>query len=250
MIKNDFSKTMSKVAREIHEKISFSDIINNAIKPLTNAKDKYFVDCFLAFGRVETCMEQLQQSPLFLSNFRSTESLKKNNITRFDHIIYHIESYFFRLTGLLDRLLILTNFCLELGLTNINCKPNVLINNLKGKEGKQAPRIKKISPNLLTQLIKLNNIINDFREIRNEIAHEKRYIPDYLKYIEMLDISYRSEKDTIKKNEIKKASKKAFDYLVTFEKNKMTDLNDEIIKQILMIYNEMNYIFLTQSKKK
>ena len=96
MKENDFSKTMSKFAREIHKKIPISDIINDTVKPLSSIKDKYIIDCFLAFGRVETCMEQLQHSPLFLSNFRSTESLKKNNITRFDHIIYHIESYYLR----------------------------------------------------------------------------------------------------------------------------------------------------------
>ena len=102
---------------------------------------------------------------------------------------------------------------------------------------------------MLTQLDKLNNVINDFRETRNEIAHEKRYIADYLKHIEMLDMSYRFEKDIIKKNEIKKALKKAFDYLVTFEKNKMIDLNEKIIYHISIIYNEMNYIFLTQCEK-
>jgi hypothetical protein len=156
-------------------------------------KDSYVVNAFLSLGEIESVFEQLEQSPHFLSNFKLTKSLKENGISRFNHIIYHIESHLFRATGILDRMLIHINVVLNIGLSPENCRTYYLLTDDKGKEGKYAPNIKNKSAELFQSLLELRNYVNRYRELRNMISHQKRYASASLKKAEMYHIVQQGE---------------------------------------------------------
>jgi len=64
--------------------------------------EEYFHSCYLRMAQVHTLLKQLDQSAILMANFRTTKSLKKEKINRFDFLIYHLESYFLRITGEFD----------------------------------------------------------------------------------------------------------------------------------------------------
>ena len=248
---NNFKEVLKKSANNIIQKLPIENILKDDFtRPKTTEKEDFVINNFLALGEVETSIEQLRQSSCFISNFRLTENLKKNNISRFDHIIYHIEAHLLRTTGILDRILILTSLSFDLKIRPEKCKPNIFLFDYKGKEGKYAPVIKNRNPVLFEELVNLNETINDYREIRNEIAHQKRYKSEDLKIIEMLDLGFRDENHKQKDKNLNYQIKRVFDLAVSMYKKEMIDLNNKITEQILNIYNELVKVWSEEYEKK
>jgi hypothetical protein len=200
-------------------------------------KEDYIVNTLLSLGEIETVYEQLEQSPYFLSNFRQTKPLKKKGITRFNHIIYHIESHLFRATGILDRMLIHINIVFKIGLIPEKCKTYYLLIDKKGKEGKYSSSIKNKCPGLFDNLIELMNAVDKYRELRNLISHEKRYQSEYLKHVEMYHILQQGEcTSEFNTGYYKYHVKRETDQAVATYKNQMLNFNEEIRNLLDKIY--------------
>lgn len=236
---NTFKQKLTKLASDIiskeleNSKSLFSD--RKDIK--TTVKEDYVIKTLLAINEIDITIEQLKQSTIFISHFRQTKKLTDNKITRFDHTIYHIETFLFRTTGVLDRILILQNIILDLKLEPEKCKPNNFLLNLNNKkDGKYAPILKKRSPELFLELSLLFMIINDYREIRNEITHQKRFKSEDLKTIEMFDIVQREGNNELNNPNFKYKIKHATDLIISKYKRNMISLNDKIQNHILEIY--------------
>lgn len=124
----------------------------------------YSVQVVFAIAEVLTTFNQLNQTIIYLANYRITESLKKRGINRCNHILYHLENYYIRTQSLYDKTLILVNDVFRLGNTEENCKDKIILSNgyLQGHR-------------ILVLLKELRNILNKFRSPRNEIIHIKRY---------------------------------------------------------------------------
>jgi hypothetical protein len=138
----------------------------------------------LAVAEVVTTLEQLTQSTIFLSNFRSTPQLRKHNIGRYDHIIYHLESFLVRITGTFDRCLILVNVVLDLGNEPEDCKYGLI------KKNKHVKRTGVLGP-----LAEISRVVKPYRQQRNIVAHRKRYSEDELHTLEMLHLMGKIEPD-------------------------------------------------------
>lgn len=149
--------------------------------------EKYFYDCFQGMATVHTLMRQLDQTAVFFANFRSTKSMKKLDITRFDHMVYHLESYVLRITGILDRLLIFVNQVLGLGLEDASCKPHMMLTGKNGKKGSVTPRVEAVN-DLFDSLDAVRTFVDKYREQRNEVAHSKRWESIDMRRIEMFHI--------------------------------------------------------------
>lgn len=154
-------------------------------RPLTTA-EQYLINTFKAFAELEGLASQLDLAAIFLTSYRNTATLKKNSITRYDYLNYHIEGHLLRVTGIMDRLLIAVNVVLEMGLSNYKCKPIFMLIS-KGKKTKLADQL-DVLPNLYDELCKLSTFIDRFREDRNTIAHAERVTYENLQLVEMLSI--------------------------------------------------------------
>lgn len=229
------------------DELSFNKNDNRKIS-YTN-EELYVVNSLMTLGEVESVYRQLEQSPHLLANFRRTKSLERNSITRFDHIIYHIESHFFRATGILDRLLIHINVVFKLGLNSKKCKPSTILQNQNGQEGKYAISIKEYSLDLYNNLIQLLGLINTFRVKRNEISHEKRYSSDKLHYIEMFNLLTSNE--TTKSDFVgyKFLIKRETDKAVTTYKNRMLDFNLSVKKLLDPIFVQIENKWIEEYSK-
>jgi len=212
--------------------------------------EQYIVDGLLTLGEIETTLEQLNQSPFFLSNFRQNPNLKKQGIDRFQHIIYHIESHLFRTTGLLDRLLIHINTVFQFGLEPKDCKPYLMLENQNGKPGKYFNLIKDHSSELGTELLEIFHLINEVREPRNTISHQERYRSEHLKYVEMYSIL---SNDTMP-NEWNQGMyyhhfKLRTDEAVRKSKHEMIQFNEQIAEHLDCVYRLLYPIWKEQYKE-
>jgi len=156
--------------------------------------EEYFYDCYLALAEIYTILRQLDQSAVFLANFRSSKALKEAKITRFEHIIYHLESHLLRMTGVLDRLLILVNKVLRLGLEDVSCKSHNMLVSKDNKKAKLAPKIEAIA-GLFDALLEVSTFMDQFRDDRNSVAHSKRLNFDDLRRIEMYHVVFGDTTD-------------------------------------------------------
>ena len=189
--------------------------------------EKYLHNCFNSLGEVYTSLKQLKMSSIFLTNFRATNKIKENDITRFDYCIYHIESHFFRLTGFLDRILILVNEILVLNIEHKKCKQETFLinyqNKKEGKDGKYAHLIKNRNNKLFELLINLQEYISNYRHERNIITHQGRFEDERLRKIEGLNLVLHLDKS----NETQKLK-----YLIKNETDKKKLNNKDIMNNI------------------
>jgi hypothetical protein len=163
---NHFFRTLGQYAAEIIKKTEQEQ------RDYTE-KEKYVVFVLLAAKEVTTCYDQMCQALLYLSNFRTTKSLKNAGINRFKHIVFNIENYFIRISSLLDKTLVLINEVYMLGNSNENCKEHIIFKNKHLKNTKVLDLTKK-----------LKKKTNDYREKRNKIIHTERYRDKELNQIE------------------------------------------------------------------
>ena len=186
----------------------FTEILLNKIKPIlqkliTNGgedysinqsdltdKEKYIYEVTQQIIQLDDIFNQLELSITFLSNFRSTDKLKIKDITRADHIKYHIENYIIRIVGTYDRSLILTNEVFRLGNIPRNCTQNIILQNTKIKDTATFTILKEIE-----------KFVQNFREERNLIIHRGIYSTKQLRSLELL---YKSplilDKDVVPKS--------------------------------------------------
>jgi hypothetical protein len=186
---------LQKLSNLLAEKVLSLDEIRKPSKGFHPSRplykhEQYISDCFQALYEIKGLMDQLNYSAIFLASFRNTPAMTKNKISRYEYMIYHIEGYLLRVTGIMDRLLILVNNILILNLTSIQCKAPIMLINQKGK---YFDRIEDLIPGLNNALLQVLNYINMFREDRNTIAHSEKIGYSDLRRIEMFHIILNSD---------------------------------------------------------
>lgn len=152
-------------------------------------KEAYVVDCLLALGEVELTFTQLRQTPYFLNKYRQNFN-KDMDINKFDYLIYHIEPHFFRITGLLDRVMILVNKVLLMKLNSKECKTYALLpkrNGKRKKDGKYAGKLQVVH-GLVSSIENLEDVVDDHRQQRNIISHQGRFQGADLVDVEMYNL--------------------------------------------------------------
>jgi hypothetical protein len=148
--------------------------------------EKYTERVLFAAAEVQTTLTQLVQTVLFMSNFRSTQKLKAYRVGRYDHSVYHYENFLIRVTGCLDRCLILTNSAFDLGNEPEDCKYQLIKKNRYIKESE-----------VLGPLGNINEIIKPYRKQRNIVTHSKRYSEANLRTLELFSLMQNIEPDVV-----------------------------------------------------
>ena len=206
--------------------------------------EQYVSDCLSAINEVEDLYKQLNQSIYFLTNFRTTKNLKNVGITRFDYIVYNVESYLYRVTGILDRVLILCNVVYNIGLLDKQCTIPKFFES--GKDNDPCKIIKNSNPVFFAKLNDLKDLIGRYSNKRNEIVHRKRYYDESIRVAELLNIVIESNNTTHDKLE-------AFKHRRSVEQNQVTaafkkefhSFNTQIRDSLDSIYTDIEVIFNT-----
>ena len=123
-----------------------------------SSSEREAIELISGLSNITECIDQLYYSVELLAGFRKNIGHKLMN--RHDYIVYSTENILFRITSIFDRCLRLTNRVYDIGLLDRECRESTIIKNSKIKGTKTGKSLNE-----------LNKFTNDFRKLRNEIAH-------------------------------------------------------------------------------
>ena len=186
--------------------------------------EEYGRAVLLAAAEVNTTLTQLDQTTIFVANFRSTVKLKTHEIDRFDHIVYHLENFLIRITGCLDRCLVLVSTALDLGNEPEDCSYRLIRKNKHVKGSR-----------VLGPLGEINGVIKPYSKQRNAVAHRKRYYEPELRNLEMLSLVRRLEPDVVSEHLVKLEGNR----VVAAKKGEMSDTNRRLQAAVSRLFDAL-----------
>lgn len=186
--------------------------------------EEYAKEVLLSAVEVQTILTQLRQTAVFLSNFRSTGKLQESGIERFDHIIYHLENFYIRVTGCFDRCLVLVNVVLDLGNEPEDCSYRLI------KKNKHVRRL-----NIAGPLGEINGLIKPHRSQRDTIAHRQRLSEPDLVKIEMYHTVQKSNPEIIPEHILKIAT----DQLVAEKKEQINETTRKLVESVGRLFRTL-----------
>ena len=147
---------------------------------------------FFSATAVTDNLNQIKQAGLFLSGFRTSARLKAHGVTRLDHIVYHIENFFLRTTGCLDRCLVLVNDAMDLGLEPEDCSYRLV---------RSISHVRR-SP-VQGVLGQINAVVKPYKDQRNLVAHREKHTDSELRDVELFNFVLKHEPDDLKYHHFK-----------------------------------------------
>jgi hypothetical protein len=120
----------------------------------------YVLGCGYSIAHLIGLITQLEQIPVYLSNYKSSRRLNSAGVNRVSHIVYHWENYLIRARSLEDRVLHLVKDVLHLGIHDRDVAFNSIRRNahVTGGDG-----------NLATLLDRIHSIVGPVAGERNRI---------------------------------------------------------------------------------
>jgi hypothetical protein len=192
-------------------------------------KELYIYNVSLSVINISSHFDRMNQSILYLSNFRQTKKLKEAGITRYDYLKYHIENYYISVTGLFDRALILVNDVFTLGNPLSNCKEYIILKN--------EFLVGFTTNNILNELSK---IVGQHRKERNAIIHHNEYSSKELTSLgKLFFIQRENGEETIPIW----FTKLEADKYVKSKKVEFANEIDKMIDTFDRLYNELFFVF-------
>ena len=133
-------------------------------------KENRAIEILLSASKISENLDQIYFTIDLLSGYRKRKSSIMN---RHDYMVFMLENFYLRITSILDRALRLTNLVYEIGLPERECRESTVIKNLKIKGTDVEKTLKKI-----------NKYVNEYKPIRNQVAHQSTFHDDELNSIE------------------------------------------------------------------
>ncbi len=188
----------------------------------------YLLGVGKALVEVLTCCEHLQNIPLLLSNYHETPSMKRAGINRQRHIVFHIESYIIRVQGIFDRVLKLMDAVFHLLNDPKNCRPHIILKNVK---------VKHHDP-VLSAVKKLEKLLDRYAAQRNEVIHAGSFQEDRLRVLEMYYVLENAERVEGKQPSRDYAGLKSemSREIVTEKKKEFTAFNAELAACLIEVF--------------
>jgi hypothetical protein len=134
--------------------------------PLT-AHEEYMDDVFSRLQSLTKTLEQMEYICLFFRHFPNTIAYKRAKITKARYFQYHLENYIFRASSLLDKIALLVNDTLRLGIPAKDARFDLVMNMKEARKmgiSKYMQILKKGFKNIKTT----KNLITHQREYRDE----------------------------------------------------------------------------------
>lgn len=190
--------------------------------------ESYLRRVLLAAGELVTTCEQIEQSVAFMSNFRSTPGLREKNITRLDHIQYHIENHLIRMISVGDRALILTSAVFRLGIKPENCDHRIIMNNEYVENTEVANGLKRIS-----------KVIQPYRKQRNEIVHQDTYSHEDMESLKAVYLLKKRGESPVPYHWTKRET----DQFVAKRKKELVEVNNDLFCAVGDLFSGLEKVF-------
>ncbi|WP_417500071.1 Cthe_2314 family HEPN domain-containing protein [Methylophaga sp.] len=203
-----------------------------------NFLDFYIYNCSKALSALTS---SVRKSKLSLSMLDSEviALVRLEDASKSSYIEYMVENCFIRIQSIYDRVLILVNRILNLGLANESISHNIMVTNDNVKIWGLDSSLKKI-----------NKSCNEFRFIRNTVIHHDRYNEEELnKLLLIIDADHRlkeaGRESSFDEKEIEAATS---DYL-EIKKSALDDYLEKILQNIESLYDELIPLYKYQKIK-
>ncbi|MBN1970759.1 MAG: hypothetical protein JW870_15435 [Candidatus Delongbacteria bacterium] len=197
-------------------------------------QEKYAEDILMSADNIIECINQIYFTIELLSGFRKRNNTKMN---RHDYIVFMIENFYLRITSVFDRSLRFTNLVFEIGLPEKECRESTIIKNNKIKNTQTGETLKK-----------LNNIIGDFKMIRNHVAHSQGFFDEKLKSVATYHFLIESNDNKEMKMYDHFIKTKADNYIKK-KKSEFTKITVQFEEIISELFNNVLPIVKTNHKK-
>jgi hypothetical protein len=217
--KHKLIQMLMPITRDFISRQAPDKIINNPTE-----KEKRARDILLSANNITECIDQIHFTIELLSGFRNKKNGKMN---RYDYIVYMIENFYFRITSIFDRALQFSNLIFEIGLPEKECRESTIIRNDKIKE---TPVEKSLSG--------LNKFTNEYRFIRNQVAHLKRFDVKELSIVEGFYYLLETE-ESIKFLQYENLYKKKIDQYVIRKKKEFKEIAKQTEKLVHEFFDTM-----------
>jgi len=186
-------------------------------------KEKKAIEILFGINRITECIDQIYFSIEMLSGFRK----KKNSIiNRHDHVVFMIENFYLRTTSVFDRMLRFSNVIFDIGLPEKECRESTIIRNQKIKGTPVELALKKV-----------DKLINDYKPIRNQVAHANTFQDDELPTIQ--EFYYLIDKGTPELKKYKHFYKLRANRYVNNKKEELIKSANQIKKATLEFFDSM-----------
>ena len=190
----------------------------------------FLIRAGISMAEVLVCCQQLEQIPVLLANHRQTTTLSKARINRHSMIVYHLENYFIRTQGLLDRVLKLVDAVFHLLNDPRACRYEVVTRNTKIQVSE-----------VLEPIRGLKKLLDRHAHVRNEIVHERSIKDDALRRLDLFLLIERWERvapDDKPSNARTHIKESIFEFL-RFKKKELLAFNKEIATSMAVILDKL-----------
>jgi len=166
LLEHEFYKylVVSNRMNSVFKKVQFDKKGNiKQFGPLT-AYEEYLYDVFSRLQNITNTVEQLEYIYLFFRHFPNTRTYKRSKMTKAKYFQYHLENYIFRASSLLDKIALLINDTLSLGIPVKEARFDLVMN---------MKQVKKMGINKYMQISKKG--FKKIKTTKNLITHQREY---------------------------------------------------------------------------
>lgn len=205
-------------------------------RPVT-AGEEYGRRTLLSAGELLSVCEQMALATEFLSGYRQRKHVEGDPITRFDHIVYHLENHLIRSTSVADRSLLLTNMVMRLGLAEEDCRFRTITRN----EHVAGSKIDKA-------LRALDKLLTPTRQLRNVVIHKRKHSEEQFAMIEQfyvlqkIELRHRTPDAVTKRYQV--GFKTLTDAMVAEKKKTLAAANVQIFSAIQQLFAALEPAFI------
>ena len=164
--------------------------------------------------------------------------MKRAGINRQKHIVFHVESYIIRVQSLFDRVLKLVDAVFHLLNDAKNCRPHVILKNIKVKH--HEPVLRSIK--------KLEKLLDRYASQRNEVIHAGSFQEDRLRVLELYYVLENAERlggRTLPRGYAGRRNEMARE-IVREKKSEFTVFNAELAAALIEVLNALSPCYKTE----
>lgn len=188
----------------------------------------YHYHVFMKLGNLLQTVDLLETSLKFVKHFPHPRTYEKQKITQYNWLVYHYCFFTITYVSILDIALILTNSVFRLGMSEKDCKPDIIMKNDWIANSKTKTALKA-----------LQDLVSRHREPRNLSVHRGRspnianiINSEYLDLLRFYSIDLENSKKLI--------DAEAVDFLFQRDANK---IHDKLHKDFVLLEEVLQKIF-------
>lgn len=198
----------------------------------SNFIELYVWSCGKALSSLSSSINKAKLS-LSLIDFEFIKASDQGDQSKSAYIELIIENSIIRVQSIYDRVLILVNKILNIGLANESISHNSIVTN-------DHTKIWKID----SHLKKLNKLCSEYRFIRNTVIHHDRYNEEQLNQLTLIiEADYLSKQDGMESPFAESKIQDITNAYLQVKKEELDKYLDQILEKLFEIYDELIPIY-------